>query len=200
VPESVRKPQGEALREPVRIDLSADVCEGAAYPAGTKVGLVSDSHGHAERTRKAVDLLVGQGAGVLLHLGDVCCMTVLDALTGLEGRCDVRVVFGNCDHDWRGLAEYARFLGIKVDHPAGRIRIGQDHIVFAHGDDEAHYRGALREGVRYFCHGHTHEARDLRENVTRVINPGALHRSASYTVALLEPATDRLVWIPVHGE
>lgn len=171
-----------------------------AYPLNARVGLVSDSHGQAARTRAAVEVLMAQGVQVLLHLGDVCSMTVLDALAGLEGQCDVRVVFGNCDHDWRGLAEYARFLGIKVDHPVGRIRVGKDLIVFAHGDDVAHVRSALRDGVRYFCHGHTHEARDLRENATRIINPGALHRSASYTVALLEPATDRLVWIPVHGD
>jgi predicted phosphodiesterase len=46
-------------------------------------------------------------------------------------------------------------------------------------------------------HGHTHEIRDERVGLTRVINPGALHRAARYTAAVLEPASDRLEIIVV---
>lgn len=185
---------------PVRVDLSADLAAPVVYPASARVGLISDSHGQANRTRKAVDRLLEIGVDVLLHLGDVCCLTVLDSLAGLEQFCvDVRVVFGNCDYDWRSMSEYARFLGLKVDHPLGRIRIGPHLVCFAHGDEVSHLRSSVAEGARYFCHGHTHEICDLQEMGTRIVNPGALHRSRSYTVAWLEPATDRLVYVPIEG-
>jgi predicted phosphodiesterase len=48
----------------------------------------------------------------------------------------------------------------------------------------------------YLFHGHTHVARDDRFGPTRVINPGALHRAGTYTVATLDLATDTLThWI-----
>ena len=58
-------------------------------------------------------------------------------------------------------------------------------------------RAHLAAEVRYLCHGHTHTALDARRGKTRVINPGALHRAAEYTVALLDTDTDTLTFYPV---
>ncbi len=49
----------------------------------------------------------------------------------------------------------------------------------------------------YLLQGHTHVRHDERIGKTRVINPGALHRAREKTVALLDTATDRLVFLPV---
>ena len=40
--------------------------------------------------------------------------------------------------------------------------------------------------------GHSHMAHDRRDGPTRRINPGALHRAAEFTAALLDPGTDEL--------
>lgn len=157
------------------------------YSATTVLGLLADSHGRADTTRRAVDRLIESGAQVLLHLGDVCDDSVLDALAGLKAH----VVFGNCDGNARLLGEYARSIGLEVDHPCGRLLLGDRSVVFAHGDDPQHEQNAISACADYFCHGHTHRIRDERANETRIVNPGALFRAGRYTVGRLEPAADR---------
>lgn len=166
-----------------------------AYPEGTVLGLLADSHGRAGMTRRAVDLLLTQArVDVLVHLGDVGSDTVLDALAGAPAH----VVFGNCDDDWPLLAEYASSLGLTVDHPVGRLLIGHRSVVFAHGDNSTHLREAVSSAADYFCHGHSHVFRDETAESTRLVNPGALFRASRYTVVRLEPCTGRLDVFPVE--
>lgn len=159
------------------------------YPENAIIGLLADSHGRADTTRRAVEILVDRaGVDVLIHLGDVCSDTVLDAMAGLTAH----VIFGNCDHDWRALGEYGASLGLHIDHPCGRVLVGEKTLIYAHGDHSAHEREAVRAAADYFFHGHTHIFRDQRVESTRVINPGALFRTTCYTVVRLEPCTGRL--------
>ena len=167
------------------------------------IGLLSDSHGRAAITRRAVRLLAHQGAEMLLHLGDVGSTTVIDALvadTDTMGRVgESRLVFGNTDFDIDQLGRYAAMLGIGVDHPVGTLDCDGRRIVFTHGDDESAMRNAVRQQAAYLCHGHSHEKRDERIGQTRVINPGALFRAAQPTVATLDTATDRVTFFGVDG-
>ena len=163
------------------------------------IGLLSDSHGRAAITRRGVALLVDQGARVLVHLGDIEAVEVIDALVvqGVESR----LVFGNTDWETGDLARYAGGLGVTVDDPAGRLDVGGGRVlVYTHG----HHRGvvteALSERVAYLCHGHTHERRDERVGPTRVINPGALFRAATHTVALLDTDKDELSFHRVEAD
>ena len=166
-----------------------------------KVGLLSDSHGRATTTRRAVQLLIEHGAEVLVHLGDVGTVEVIDALVerlDADGRLDppVHLVFGNTDWDIDPLGEYARRLGITVDHPVGRLTFGDATLVYQHGHMQAAMDQALAEGVTYLCHGHSHTVRDERIDRTRVINPGALFRASQYTVAVLDTSADTID--PLH--
>lgn len=164
------------------------------YPEDTVVGLLGDSHGRADTTRRAVEVLLnGAAVNVLVYLGDVCSDTVLDALAGIP----THVVFGNCDHNWRAMAEYGSSLGLHIDHPCGRLLLGDKSLVFAHGDNSSHECDAISSGADYFCHGHTHVFRDQRAESTRIVNPGALFRASRYTVVRLEPCTGRLDVFPV---
>ena len=161
----------------------------------TRIGLLSDSHGHAAITARAAAALVEAGAQMLVHLGDVGSQAVLDALlipTSGGGTVPVRVVFGNTDDDLEGLSRYARMIGIEVDHPGGRLMVDGKTLAFTHGHIERLMRDALAAKVDYLCHGHTHRVRDERVGVTRVINPGALHRAARYSAAVLDAARDRV--------
>ena len=49
-------------------------------------------------------------------------------------------------------------------------------------------------------HGHTHQAFDGTARGVRTINPGALHRAASYTVVLLEPASGDATTIEIDRD
>ena len=162
-----------------------------------KLGLLSDSHGRAEITARAARMLLDHGADTLIYLGDIGDEKTLDALAlepGGNGQLhpSVHLVFGNCDWPLQVLADYARNLGITVDHPAGRLHLAGKQIAFTHGHIEAELRQALADGVDYLFHGHTHEIRDERVGDTRVINPGALFRAREHTVALLDLPQDRL--------
>ena len=163
-----------------------------------KIGVLSDSHGRAPITARAVATLLAAGADTLVHLGDVGTEEVLDELVGH----DAHVVFGNCDWDSRALARYASGAGIAVDDPIGEIRVGEKRVVFTHGHLSRLMQEAVNEGVDYLLHGHTHELRDERVGATRVINPGALFRAARYTVVVLDPEKDEvtvLVVAPSEG-
>lgn len=151
------------------------------------LGILSDSHGRIDTTRKAVSMLVEAGATTLIHLGDIGSEEVLEELTVARSM----VVFGNCD-DETMLARHAERLGVHVCHPIGRIEHAGKRIAFSHGHLTHVIRAALEENVDYLLHGHTHEVRDERIGSTRVINPGALHRASRYTAALLDPAADRV--------
>ena len=169
----------------------------------TRIGLLADSHGRAEVTQRAVRLLVDAGAEVLVHLGDLCSDQVIDALgEGVDDRGRLsppaHVVFGNMDLNVPAMTEYAQHLGIAVDHPVGRLAVGEGRtLIFQHGDRPAAMDRAVSDGVDYLCHGHTHEARNERFGRTRVINPGALCRARSYSVALLDAAGDVVRFLDV---
>lgn len=172
------------------------------------IGLLSDSHGRAPTTQRGVDLLLDGGAELLLHLGDVGTVEVIDALcTPRPGSTDpvpARLVFGNTDWDVAALSAYADDLGLGVDHPVGVVDLSgrgpadlSGQLVFCHGHEHGPMAGALDDGARYLCHGHTHTCIDERRGRTRVINPGALFRADTYTVALLNTDNDELTRITV---
>jgi putative phosphoesterase len=167
----------------------------------TRIGLLADSHGRVEITRRAGLLLLEEGAQLLLHLGDLGSAEVLAALAGLgeAGRAapPVRVVFGNIDQDPIGLRRKALALGISVDDPVGELVAAGKRLVFLHGHRRDHLRAALLLSPDYLCHGHTHRPRDERLGATRFINPGALFRARSHTVGLLDLKQDWLKLLEV---
>ncbi len=166
-----------------------------------RIGLLSDSHGHAATTRRAVALLLEHGVDRLVHLGDVGTADVLDALAvkanGGDGQMPAHVVFGNTDWDVQMLGRYARDLGLSVDHPLGMLSLDAGQLAFCHGHDTQAMGQALTAGVRWLCHGHTHQASDTRQGATRIINPGALHRARRHSVAVLDTDADELTLLDV---
>lgn len=156
------------------------------------VGILSDSHGQVERTRRAVQALQAAGASTFIHCGDVEIEQVLDVLAGLPAH----VTFGNCDAAGP-LGRYAAMIGLHAAHPLGEVSIDGRRIAFTHGDNGRAVSQALQDRPDYLLHGHTHERRDETIHGVRVINPGALHRASPCTVALLVPATGELRFLDV---
>ena len=153
-----------------------------------RIGLLSDSHGRADRTAAAIELLAGRGAESFIHLGDIGDGDVIAAMAGH----DVHVVFGNCDWDEDELQRACTLHAVHVHHPIGRIDVDGRTVAFTHGHRPELMDVALADGVDWLLHGHTHMIRDELIGRTRIINPGALQREDRYTVGLLDTSSDSL--------
>lgn len=155
------------------------------------LGILSDSHGKAQITQRAVALLVDSGAEQLVHCGDVGSELVLQELSLKPAL----VVWGNCDYDRAPLRRFAQALGITIADGHGELTCSRGLIGVFHGH-EIEFKNAIHSGrYCYILHGHSHCCRDERLGQTRVINPGALYRVASKTVALLDTDSDQLEFV-----
>ncbi|HZU37601.1 MAG TPA: metallophosphoesterase family protein [Gemmataceae bacterium] len=157
-----------------------------------RIGILSDTHNKLARTLTAIELLVAGGADVLIHCGDLTGPDIVQA-------CAVRpcyFVFGNND-DCTELRHPMRETGGTCLEWAGVIEIEGKRLGVTHGHLPREARRLLAAQPDYFLFGHTHEPLDHREGLIRHINPGALHRAAKYTVALLQPDTDSLHFLEV---
>ncbi|MCX5658920.1 MAG: metallophosphoesterase family protein [Planctomycetota bacterium] len=173
-----------------------------------RLGLLSDSHGRGEITRRAVELLLQHRIDRLIHLGDICCESVLDAMIVVAPetksgdtatRVPASLVLGNNDFDRDKMILYAQTMGLDVADPVGRMQVEAGELVYLHGDDESAMARALRAKPAYLCHGHSHLRRDERSGPTRIINPGALYRATEYSVAVLDTAADALTFYRVDA-
>lgn len=168
------------------------------------LGLLSDTHGRVQRTAAALRLLRSLGAERIVHCGDVGGEDVLALLAGHAAS----FVWGNTDPATRAEIEFARALGL-TPPAAVPLRLQFDEAVClvchgherefeallraVHGADPAAAQAALR-GARYVFYGHTHYAAESRVGEVRFINPGAIHRVATPTVATIDFAGDAVRW------
>ena len=137
-----------------------------------KIGIISDTHDHVERIKKAIEILNKEKISMAYHLGDICSPFVLPLFKELK--CNVKAIFGNNDADIFKLVNRApenfsfhdRFYVEEVD--------GKKICLF-HGDPE---ELALRlfESGKYdlLLRGHNHAAEIKRNDKTLMINPGNL--------------------------
>jgi len=159
------------------------------------IGILSDTHDQYERMGVAVRALRERGAGFFVHCGDVCEPRLLDHLAGLASA----FVWGNCDWDRMALQRYGDAISVPCYGNFGELELGGKRLAVTHGDDRVRMTHVLRAQEHdYLLHGHTHVRRDERVGKVRVINPGALHRAAQKTVALLDTATDELEFIVIE--
>ena len=122
--------------------------------------------------------------------------TVTAATTGLP----LWFVFGNNDFDRAGLQAAGAAMGAKCLGAFGDVTLAGKRIALFHGDDFVRRQRWVDSGVYdYALSGHTHKRLDGRRGRTREINPGALHRAAEKTVALLDLASDKLEFLTVEA-
>ena len=137
-----------------------------------KIGIISDTHDHVERIKKAIGILNEEKIDLAYHLGDICSPFVLPLFKELK--CSVKAVFGNNDADIfklvnRAPANFSFYDRFFVDEVNGK------KICLFHGD---HEELALRlfESGKYdlLLRGHNHAAEIKRNDKTLMINPGNL--------------------------
>lgn len=165
------------------------------------LGILSDTHGRSQRAGLAKRLLKQQGAEVFVHCGDVGSIEVFEQFSGER----FHFVWGNTDSFSLHDLPYIESLGITPPRQIPlQLEYAGKRIGVLHGHEPQAAPYAPDVGVRavafspavamfdYVLHGHTHEVRDERRGGTRIINPGALHRAAVYTVSTLDLSRDLL--------
>lgn len=154
-----------------------------------RLGIISDTHNRLERTRAAVELLRTAGADVLIHCGDLTDVDIVSVCAVMPSY----FVFGNNDADnVPRLKEAMAEAGAICLDWGGEVELSGKRIAVVHGHLGTDVRRLLAGCPDYLFSGHSHIASDDRLGSTRRINPGALHRAANFTVALLDLDNDEL--------
>lgn len=154
-----------------------------------RIGLISDTHDAADRTRRALELLEARGAEVLVHAGDLTSGKLVPLFDGWE----VYLVEGN--GDWPEAIEAAiEENDVDVRYAETHaIELGGTRLGVLHGAYDGRLATAIeRGGFDVVVHGHTHAFRDEEVGATRVINPGAVFRTPSPSVGVLDVSTGTL--------
>jgi hypothetical protein len=159
------------------------------------VGLLSDTHDDLDATVAGLRVLRGAGVEYFLHSGDVGGQKILDLFAGDR----FAFVWGNNDWDRRDLSRYASSIGLQCLDEFGEVTIDGKLIALMHGDDSARLKRVLSQQRHdYLITGHTHVKQDERRGRIRWINPGALHRVRTKTVAVLDVAKEELKFLAVE--
>lgn len=153
------------------------------------LGILADSHNQLERTRRAVALLHEAGAAALVHCGDLASPEIVEVCAVLP----LYFVFGNHDGDMaRQLKQAAIHFNATCLGWGGVIELAGKKIGIAHGHLTMDIKPILASSPDYLLTGHSHATHDVRDGTLRRINPGALHRASTFTVALLDLQADVL--------
>ncbi len=150
------------------------------------LGVVSDTHGHAELAREAARMFASLEVEAVVHCGDIGTGEVM----ALFSPWPCHFVYGNCDERRAALATAAGAAGQTWHGAAGQIELAGRRIGFLHGDDAPRMRQMIDSGeFDLVCYGHTHKAETHQAGSTCVLNPGAVYRANPRSVAVVELET-----------
>lgn len=150
-----------------------------------KIGVIADTHGNLQATRRALEKLKGMGAELFLHLGD----GAIDADEILARKTErLERISGNNEenHDYPS-EKFYEWAGIKVLALHGH-RHGLNPYL-----PRNKYLSALEKladkarsgGAEIALFGHTHHKEDIKLNGVWLLNPGALDLGARVKSCLL---------------
>jgi uncharacterized protein len=157
-----------------------------------KIGVISDTHGEVALTRRALNVLDAFRVDLILHCGDVGP----DIVPLLSGR-RVHLVAGNMD-DPDGLRAAVAETEHTLHDRLGTLEIEGCRVALLHGHDAKLLHDAIHSGHwDLVCHGHTHTFSSSREGPTLVLNPGAVSRARSPSLAVVELPSMNVTEIPL---
>jgi len=151
------------------------------------LGVLSDTHDNVPAAAAGIATLRAAGSQFLIHCGDVGGEGIFDLLAGMP----CLFVWGNNDYDRASLKRYASELGIQCGDDFARLEFGNKKISVTHGDNPSLVREVTAgSDYQYLFLGHSHIPLDQMAAKVRIVNPGALHRAAKKTVAVVDLQTD----------
>jgi uncharacterized protein len=160
-----------------------------------RIGIISDTHDKLARTSRAIEIFQAEGVEALIHCGDYTDSAIIHLCGVIPASY---YVFGNNDFDEIGLRNAMAAVGGVCLEFGGEVTLGGARIAVTHGDSAGEFRKLLAGMPDYLLFGHTHIPLNERDGPTRQINPGALHRAAQWTVAVLDVARDQLDFVNVE--
>jgi putative phosphoesterase len=148
-----------------------------------RLGIISDTHGHAELTRPAIRLFESLEVETVFHCGDIGTPEVVE----LFAAWPTHFVFGNCDEDHDELRSAIEAAGQTCHGDFGDITLAGVRIALLHSHDRRRFRETCDSGAyRLVCYGHTHVAAIDQRGRTLVVNPGAIYRASPHSVAIVD--------------
>jgi uncharacterized protein len=157
-----------------------------------KIGVISDTHGDARLTRRALNILDTFQINLILHCGDIG----IEILPLLDGR-KVHLVAGNID-DADELRAATAESGHTFQDQFGALEIEGCRVAIMHGHDVKLLRHTIQSGQwELVCHGHTHVFSRSREGSTLVLNPGAVSRTSFPSLAIVELPSMMVTQVPL---
>ncbi len=143
-----------------------------------KIAILSDSHRDVDSTKKALDILVADGAEFIIHAGDIVSRENLELLKNSTLR--YIAVYGNND---RALLEYQNEYNLVVE-PYYFILAGLKFKLM-------HLPFYMNSDVDVVIYGHTHIGDVRIENSTLYLNSGEIcARERPFSTAMMLYITD----------
>lgn len=158
------------------------------------LGLVSDSHDALPLVDQAVSFFRERGVDEVLHLGDITQPATVERFRGLPAR----FLRGNNDFD-AALRDALAEGGFPPLEDAWTGVVEGVRVGATHGHLPRAMKG-LAPHVQVLLHGHSHRRRAERVDGTLVVNPGALFRVHTKTIALLELPALRVSFYEVRED
>jgi putative phosphoesterase len=159
-----------------------------------KIAIISDTHSRHDLVERAVKQIDAFRPELVLHCGDID-----DADTVWLFQPNTHFVWGNCDYERASMQQAMHGIGATLHGEVGKVEVGGKRIAFLHGDDTDALDDLIYGGeFDFIFHGHTHMLRERRVGPTRVINPGAIHRVARRTFAILDVSSEELHWVTLE--
>lgn len=167
------------------------------------IGIISDTHDRRGNIEKAIDILNGEKAELVVHCGDWVVASTFAAFRDL--RAPIIGVLGNMDleietyrfrleHEFKEMAKK-----IKLSHPFLETEQDGKKIAACHGHDASLLEDLVISGsYDVVCCGHTHTPKlEQYEGRTLVINPGTVagyygfeRKEVPATIALYDTKTN----------
>ena len=147
------------------------------------IGVLSDTHGDVKLTEAALEVFREHGVSQILHCGDIGTPEVVRLFGGIPAA----FVFGNCDPKTETLRKAIHAIGQTCCDWFGELECDGKRIFFLHGHQWERFETEIHSGRwDLVCFGHTHHAELRSLGNTLILNPGAIYRTPSPSVALVD--------------
>ena len=158
------------------------------------IAVLSDSHSDFKTIELALARLRGSGVEHVFHCGDIDGPEA----AAMFGEFPTSFVVGNVDSDLDAIRRAIEESGNRCYGRLCEVEFRGRRIAMQHGDDARSLRSLEQSGkFDLLSYGHTHVAEQHCVGSTLVVNPGALHRARTKSIALIDLSTKSCAIVPL---